>query len=62
MFYIYMNIDTGEVFTLSKAIEQWETEYDGNDDTNILSFEDQYKPYKVSYKMYKDLRDIELKN
>ena len=60
MFYIYMNVDTGEVFTLSKAVEQWKIEYDGNDDTNVLTFENQYKPYKVSYEMFKDLRNIEL--
>lgn len=40
----YMNRDTGELLTLREAMKQWRDEYDGDDETNVLTFLDQYQP------------------
>lgn len=39
----FINRDTGEALTEEEARTQWREEYDGDDPTNILTFEEQYK-------------------
>lgn len=39
----YINRDTGETVTEEEARTFWRAEYDADDPTNILTFEDQYK-------------------
>ena len=39
----FINCDTGEALTEEEARIQWRDEYDGDEPTNILTFEKQYK-------------------
>ena len=39
----FINCDTGEALTEEEARIQWRDEYDGDDPTNILTFEELYK-------------------
>ena len=39
----FINQDTGEALTEEEARIQWREEYDGDEPTNILTFEEQYK-------------------
>ena len=39
----FINCDTGEALTEEEARIQWRDEYDGDEPTNILTFEEQYK-------------------
>lgn len=45
----YMNKDTGELLTKREMLEQWKTEYDGDDPTNMLSVEEQYVETLIKY-------------
>lgn len=40
---LYMNVDTGEVLTYEEMLQQWREEYDGDDDTNCRSINEQYE-------------------
>lgn len=37
---MYMNLYTGELFTPEEAVRVFREEYDGDDDTNCVEFED----------------------
>nr|DAR68894.1 MAG TPA: hypothetical protein [Caudoviricetes sp.] len=37
---MYMNLYTGELFTPEEAVRIFREEYDGDDDTNCIEFED----------------------
>ena len=39
----YMNRQTGELLTRKDMLAQWEEEYDGNDPTNLLSYQEVYE-------------------
>lgn len=39
----YQNYDTGEIMTYDEMREEWRTVYDGDDQTNILTWREQYK-------------------
>lgn len=38
----YINADTGELLTQSEARKQWREDYDRDDPTNCIPFEEQY--------------------
>lgn len=46
--YYYENIDTGELLTYKEMREQWKNDYDGDDPTNCMSWQDQYIRIPVS--------------
>ena len=40
---LYMNKETGEVLTYNQMLKQFEEEYDGNDSTNCISYDEYYE-------------------
>ena len=40
---LYMNKETGEVLTYNQMLKQFEEEYDGNDPTNCISYDEYYE-------------------
>lgn len=47
----YLNRDTQELLTEAAAKKQWRDEYDGDDPTNLLRFEEQYALIRFWYGM-----------
>lgn len=39
----FMNKETGEVLTYAQAVKQFREEYDGDDPTNAISFEEYFE-------------------
>lgn len=44
---IYQNKDTKEILNLRQMREQWREKYDGDDDTNVLSWNEQYEEFET---------------
>ncbi len=40
--YEYMNRETGEILTKDEMLQQFMEDYDGGDDTNIISWNEYY--------------------
>ena len=40
---LYMNKETGELLTYNQMLKQLEEEYDGNDPTNCIGYDEYYE-------------------
>ena len=40
---LYINKETGELLTYNQMLKQFEEEYDGNDQTNCIDYDEYYE-------------------